>query len=67
MSLEQFKNRNVGTQNYRTLDVGETPASAMGKFTQVIKRTFKGELFVGLWVTMKRDAQCTFPWQYAHC
>ena len=47
MSLEQFKNRNVGTQNYKTLDVGTTPTSAMDKFSQVAKRAVKGELFVG--------------------
>jgi len=44
MSLEQFKNRNVGTQNYKTLDVGTPPATAMEKFTQVLKRTFKGDM-----------------------
>ncbi len=39
MSLEQFKNRNVGTQNYMTVDAGQTPVTAMDKFTQVAKRT----------------------------
>jgi NADH-quinone oxidoreductase subunit I len=53
MSLEQFKNRNVGTQNYVTVDVGTAPVTAMEKFNQVAARTVKGELFVGLWVTMR--------------
>ena len=60
MSLEQFKNRNVGTQNYKTLDVGTTPVTNMEKFTQVAKRTFKGELFVGLYVTMKAMIKALF-------
>ena len=53
MSLEEFKNRNVGTQNYKMLDVGESPKTGMDQFKQVVKRTFKGELFVGLWVVMR--------------
>ena len=60
MSLEQFKNRNVGTQNYKVLDVGQTPVTAMEKFTQVVKRTFKGELLVGLGVTMKAMLKALF-------
>lgn len=60
MSLEQFKNRNVGTQNYMTLDVGTKPEGAMCKFKQVVKRTFKGELFVGLWVTFRNMFQALF-------
>ena len=53
MGLEQFKNRNVGTQNYTMLDLGAGPETGMEKFTQIVKRTFKGELFVGLWVTLR--------------
>ena len=60
MSLEQFKNRNVGTQNYTTLDVGQTPKGAWCRFRQVVKRTFKGELFVGLWVTMRAMLKALF-------
>jgi NADH-quinone oxidoreductase subunit I len=60
MSLEQFKNRNVGTQNYKTVDVGSKPQTAMEKFSQVAKRTVKGELFVGLWVTMKAMLKAVF-------
>ncbi len=60
MSLEQFKNRNVGAQSYKTLDLGHSPKSSMDKFTQVVKRSLKGELFVGLSVVMKRMLQALF-------
>ena len=53
MSLEQFKNRNVGTQNYVKLDLAHTPTTGWGQFKQVVGRTFKPELFVGLWVTIR--------------
>jgi NADH-quinone oxidoreductase subunit I len=53
MGLEQFKNRNVGSQNYKLLDLGASPKTGMDKFKQVASRTFKGELFVGLWVTIR--------------
>jgi len=53
MGLEQFKNRNVGTQNYTKLDVGVSPTTNMDKFKQVVTRSLKGELFVGLWVTLR--------------
>ena len=53
MGLEQFKNRNIGTQTYRMLDLGQTPTRGSDKFKQVVKRTFKGELFVGLCVTLR--------------
>jgi len=60
MSLEQFKDRNVGIQNYITLDVGKKPEGAMCQFKQVVKRTLKGELFVGLWVTLRSMFQSLF-------
>ena len=65
MSLEQFKNRNVGVQNYTALDLGKSPETSMEKFSQVVKRTFKGELFVGLklylvrWVKHFLEGICT--------
>ena len=60
MSLEQFKNRNLGTQNYTMVDAGHSPKGAMCQVKQVLKRTFKGELFVGLWVTMKAMIKALF-------
>jgi NADH-quinone oxidoreductase subunit I len=53
MGLEQFKNRNVGTQNYTLVDDGESPKTWQDKFTQVVTRSVKLELFVGLWVTIR--------------
>ena len=60
MSLEQFKNRNVGTQHYKMLDLGESPKTPWCRFKNVAKRTFKGELFVGLWVTMREMINALF-------
>ena len=53
MGLEQFKNRNVGKQNYTLVDAGESPKTWQGKFKQVMTRSVKIELFVGLWVTIR--------------
>jgi len=63
MGLEQFKNRNVGQQEYVLLDLEHTPQTPMGKFTQVVKRTFKPELFVGLGVTMREMINALFKGQ----
>jgi len=63
MGLEQFKNRNVGTQNYKTLELGKTPTNGLGKFQQVVKRTFQKELFVGLWVTLREMINTLFRGQ----
>lgn len=60
MSLEQFKNRNVGTQNYTVLDLPMSPTSGMDRFKQVVKRTVKLELFVGLWVTIREMGNALF-------
>ncbi len=60
MSLEEFKNRNVGEQSYRMLDLEHTPKTGLGKFGQVAKRTVKGELFVGLWVTLREMKNALF-------
>ncbi len=53
MSLEQFNDRNVGEQNYFKVDIEDYPTTGWGKFKRVVDRTFKGELFVGLWVVMR--------------
>jgi NADH-quinone oxidoreductase subunit I len=39
--------------NYKVIDTGKTPQTAWEKFTQVCERTFKGELFVGLWIVFR--------------
>jgi len=63
MSLEEFKNRNVGEQSYKMLDLEHTPESGLGKFGQVVERTVKGELFVGLWVTLREMKNALFGGQ----
>jgi NADH-quinone oxidoreductase subunit I len=60
MSLEQFKNRSVGTQNYTAIDVGKKPETNTEKFTQTLSRAVKGELFVGLWVVMRNMLNAMF-------
>ena len=60
MSLEQFKNRSVGTQTYKMVDYEPTPDTGIGRFGQVVRRTFKGELFVGLYVTMREMINALF-------
>lgn len=60
MGLEQFKNRNVGAQEYKLLDLEHSPQTPMGKFARVVKRTFGGELFVGLGVTFKAMVKALF-------
>ena len=48
MSNEQFNNRNV-SEDYFLVDIEDYPTTGWGKFKRVISRTFRGELFVGLW------------------
>ncbi|WP_456431826.1 NADH-quinone oxidoreductase subunit NuoI [Nitratifractor sp.] len=60
MSLEQFKNRNVGTQNYVMLDLGKEPANNWEKFKQVVRRSVKLELFTGLKVTFREMIKALF-------
>jgi len=60
MGLEKFKNRAVGTQNYVKLDLTPPPKSGWCTFKQVVSRTFKGELFVGLWVTLREMINALF-------
>ena len=53
MNIEEFENRNVGTQNYVPVDIPQYPTKNLSRFKQVVTRAIKGELFVGLWITMK--------------
>ncbi|NPA61826.1 MAG: NADH-quinone oxidoreductase subunit NuoI [Epsilonproteobacteria bacterium] len=59
MGLEKFKKR-VGTQNYVKLDLTHPPADGWSAFKQVLKRSLKGELFVGLWVTLREMINALF-------
>lgn len=52
MSLEQFKNRN-GQEGYIFFEGEAKPQNGMESFKQIVRRTFKGELFVGLWIVFR--------------
>ncbi len=47
-------------QNYVMLELGSTPAYGWPAFKQVAKRTVNGELFVGLWITLKEMVKTLF-------
>jgi len=53
MSNEQFNNRNVADNGYFLVDIEDYPTDNWGKFKRVVRRTFRGELFVGLWVVLR--------------
>ncbi|MEN8147437.1 MAG: NADH-quinone oxidoreductase subunit NuoI [Campylobacterota bacterium] len=53
MSLEEFENRNVSEGAYYKVDIQDYPETGWDKAKQVFSRTFRGELFVGLWVVMR--------------
>jgi len=60
MSLENMKDRNVGVQNYRLLDLEHTPTTNWGKFKRFAKRSVKLELFTGLKVTIREMFKALF-------
>jgi len=60
MGLEKFKDRNVGIQEYTIVEHEAFPKSNGAKFARVMKRMVKGELFVGLWVTLRTMYQALF-------
>jgi NADH-quinone oxidoreductase subunit I len=50
--MEQFKDRNI-KDGYKFMEMEAIPVKPWDKFKQVVSRTFKGELFVGLWVVFR--------------
>ncbi len=60
MSMEEFKDRNVGVQNYRMVEMDPNPETGMDKFKQVVKRSVKLELFTGLKVTFREMFNALF-------
>ena len=52
MKNEQFNNREISNE-YFMVDIEDYPTDPWAKFLRVIKRTFRVELFVGLWVVMR--------------
>ena len=57
MNLDQFKDRNVGS-GYVYIKEDPKPKTNWERVKQVIERTFKGELFVGLWIVFRE--MCRF-------
>ena len=53
MKNEQFNDRNVANNDYFLVDIEDYPTEPWDKFKRVVKRTFRGELFVGLWVVLR--------------
>ena len=53
MKNEAFNDRNVSSDGYFKVDIADYPTDGWGKFKRVIQRTFRGELFVGLWVVLR--------------
>jgi NADH-quinone oxidoreductase subunit I len=51
-NTEMFKDRNI-SDDYFLVDIEDYPTTPLEKFKRVVKRTFKGELFVGLWVVLR--------------
>ncbi len=43
----------MGVKNYKLIQIEPIPKKGFDKFIQIVKRTFKGELFVGLWVVFR--------------
>ena len=60
MSLENLRDRNIGEQKYRMLDLEPTPTTGWGKFKRVLKRSVKLELLVGLKVTIREMFKALF-------
>ena len=52
MNSEQFNNRNV-SDDYFLINIEDYPTDSWSRVKRVVKRTFRGELFVGLWVVMR--------------
>ena len=52
MKNEQFNNRDISNE-YFLVDIEDYPTEPWDKFKRVIRRTFRAELFVGLWVVMR--------------
>ena len=51
-NTEMFKDRNI-SDDYFLLDIEDYPTTHWDKFKRVVKRSLKGELFVGLWVVLR--------------
>lgn len=60
MSLQDLKERNIGTQEYMLVQEDDYPKTGWEEFKQVMKRSIKGELFGGLKITLKIMKEALF-------
>ncbi len=49
---KMFQDRNI-SEDYFLVDIEDYPTTPWEQFKRIVKRTFKGELFVGLWVVLR--------------
>jgi len=52
MDLKNYNNRDV-SEDYTYIEIDDAPVIWQDKFKRVVKRTFSGELFVGLWIVLR--------------
>ena len=52
IDFTKYKNRDISV-DYMYVDGSTNPTTWKEKFTQVVKRTLSGELFVGLWIVFR--------------
>ncbi len=52
IDLKHYNNRDV-SNDYFMVQTDPKPRTWQEKFSQVVRRTFKGELFVGLWIVLR--------------
>ena len=60
MSKIDLKERNIGSQEYIMVQEDDYPKTGWEQFTQVLSRSVKGELFVGLKITFKMMKEALF-------
>lgn len=52
MDMTNYNGKDI-SKDYTFLEVEHAPVRWQDKFARVVKRTFKGELFVGLWIVFR--------------
>ena len=60
MSLEQFKNRNIGQGEYKQMEIEPYPKTGWESFKRGFSRSIKGELFGGLKITFNIMREALF-------
>jgi len=59
--IEPFENRNVSNSVYVPVDIKPYPKTGWESFKQVVARSLKGELFVGLWTVLREFIKMDWP------